>query len=85
MVHRVGKESMFILILGALVPFSAAPQPNATVACPTDAIVVVHATQPTPCDLDGSQTLVLVGLDQAGADHHGCVLIWPGLGWDCDY
>jgi hypothetical protein len=76
---------MLNLIIGALAPFAWAPAPNPTEACPEAAIVVVHTTQPTPCLLDGSQVLVLIGGSQASADQLGGQYLGFGLIWDADY
>ena len=65
--------------LGAAV-VRQAPVPATPAAAPVDtrpdcapgAEVVVWYTESTPCDLDGSQTLVLLGLpNEAACDQHG--------------
>jgi hypothetical protein len=73
-----------IIIIGALAPFAGDTGP-VTTPCPAAAIVVVHWSQPTPCDLDGTQTLVLVDTDHTTADQVGGLYLGYGITWNADY
>jgi hypothetical protein len=74
-----------IIILGALTAHTGAPDAPVTTPCPPAAIVVVHWSQPTPCDLDGTQTLVLVDTDHTTADQVGGLYLGYGITWSADY
>jgi len=49
----------------------ASPGPRPTVACQPGVEIVIEWDQPAPCDLDGSQTLVLLGGTEAHCESVG--------------
>jgi hypothetical protein len=52
--------------------------------CPSGAGIVVTDGDPMPCNLDGGNTLTVLGVDVAACDHMGGVYVVPGVCYNPD-
>jgi hypothetical protein len=76
--------SAILLALASLLGFGTQADVAPKSACLAGAIVVVQAGRPTRCDLDGSQTLVELGLTRLDCLDAGGLPLW-WVCWDRDY
>lgn len=61
--------SLSMALLSLLAP--GACKPAEVPPCAAGAEVIVHGNEPTPCNLDGSNTLVILNITEAACDQVG--------------